>query len=254
MKNSDNQKSIENTVNELDQKIKELTEKCEQSENEIKNLKICNENLTKEKSLLEKLYKDQIIEITKEKNNLEEKFKKNKMKVIELSNMFENELNNKKEKNSIINQNNQKLFQNVIEKNKKLVQLLKQVNEQNGILRQEKFELENICLKQEEQIKKFNTNNSNKTKNKKFFNSFEITKVNYKGYNSEIFNYGKKGRQLNGGGKRYILSGSKSQENIFDGKKIFLPKIHMNNNLNVNTIKEEYYDFDLKENGGSYYK
>ena len=84
--------------------------------------------------------------------------------IIELSGKLEKELLIKEKKNIKINENNCKIFEDLQKKNKELMKMLKQENMQTMALRKEKYDLETICIKQEECIrslkKKINFSNS----------------------------------------------------------------------------------------------
>ena len=91
-------------------------------------------------------------ELSEENKKLKEKIIKMKNSIIELSKKLEKELLLKEQKNLKINENNSKLFEDLQKKNKELVKMLKQENLQTMALRKEKYDLETICIKQEDVI------------------------------------------------------------------------------------------------------
>ena len=72
----------------------------------------------------------------------------------ELSQKFDNELAIKEKKSLFVNETNEKLFNEIKQKNKKLVEDIKKYIDLNNQLISDKKELENIILNQEEKIKK----------------------------------------------------------------------------------------------------
>ena len=72
----------------------------------------------------------------------------------ELSQKFDNELAIKEKKSLFVNETNEKLFNEIKQKNKKLVDDIKKYIDLNNKLISDKKELENIILNQEEIIKK----------------------------------------------------------------------------------------------------
>ena len=72
----------------------------------------------------------------------------------ELSQKFDNELAIKEKKSLFVNETNEKLFNEIKQKNKKLVDDIKKYIDLNNQLISDKKELENIILNQEEKIKK----------------------------------------------------------------------------------------------------
>ena len=79
-----------------------------------------------------------------------------KNSIIQLSEKLEKELLLKEQKNLKINENNSKLFEDLQKKNRELMKMLKQENFQTMALRKEKYDLENICIKQEDTIRSLN--------------------------------------------------------------------------------------------------
>lgn len=94
--------------------------------------------------------------VIEENKKLKEKMIKMKNAIIELSSKLEKELIIKEQKNLKINENNSKLFEDLQKKNKELVKMLKQENMQTMALRKEKYDLETICIKQEDVIRLLN--------------------------------------------------------------------------------------------------
>ena len=95
---------------------------------------------------------------------LKQKITRMKSALIELSKKLDKELIIKEQKNLKINENNSKLFEELQKKSKDLAVKLKQENMNSMILKKEKYDLETICIKQEEVIrnlrKKINVSNS----------------------------------------------------------------------------------------------
>ena len=87
---------------------------------------------------------------------LKGKIKKMKETVVALSKKLDNELLLKEKKSMRINENNSRLFEELNKKNKELVKKVKELNLQNIALYKEKFDLETICLKQEDRVKLLN--------------------------------------------------------------------------------------------------
>ena len=77
-----------------------------------------------------------------------------KNSIKDLSEKFENELSIKEKKSLYVNESNEKLFNEIKQKNKKLVEDIKKYIDLNNQLISDKKELENIILNQEEKIKK----------------------------------------------------------------------------------------------------
>ena len=104
---------------------------------------------------------------SEENKILKEKIKKMKDAINELTTKLEKELLIKEKKNIKINENNSKLFENLQKKNKELMKMLKQENLQNMALRKEKYDLETICIKQEDTIRNLNKQIKSHSKKKK---------------------------------------------------------------------------------------
>ena len=77
-----------------------------------------------------------------------------KNSIKDLSEKFEKELSIKEKKSLYVNESNEKLFNEIKQKNKKLVEDIKKYIDLNNQLISDKKELENIILNQEEKIKK----------------------------------------------------------------------------------------------------
>ena len=93
------------------------------------------------------------INLEEENKLLKEKITKMKNAIIELSSKLEKELLIKEQKNQKINESNSKLFDELQKKSKDLAIKLKQESMNTMALRKEKYDLETICIKQEECIR-----------------------------------------------------------------------------------------------------
>jgi len=93
------------------------------------------------------------INLEEENKLLKEKINKMKNAIIELSSKLEKELLIKEQKNQKINESNSKLFDELQKKSKDLAIRLKQESMNTMALRKEKYDLETICIKQEECIR-----------------------------------------------------------------------------------------------------
>lgn len=113
-------------------------------------------NLPKENDISKENDLSKNSSLSKENTILKEKIQKMKNSIIELSTKLEKELYAKEKKNLKINENNSKLFEDLQKKNRELIVLLKKENLQNMVLRKEKYDLETICIKQEDTIKFLN--------------------------------------------------------------------------------------------------
>ena len=104
------------------------------------------------------------LNIEEENKKLKEKLIKMKSVLIELSKKLDKELIIKEQKNLKINESNSKLFEELQKKSKNLAIKLKQENINSMALRKQKYDLETICIKQEELIrnlkKRINFSNS----------------------------------------------------------------------------------------------
>jgi len=104
------------------------------------------------------------LNLEEENKLLKQKITRMKSALIELSKKLDKELIIKEQKNLKINENNSKLFEELQKKSKDLAVKLKQENMNSIILKKEKYDLETICIKQEEVIrnlrKKINVSNS----------------------------------------------------------------------------------------------
>ena len=154
-------------ISEKDLIIKELKENLNQKKLKFDNVNIENKVICMEIVGLctcSSINRDGAV--NEENKKLKEKIKKMKDSIIELSGKLEKELQLKEQKNIKINENNSKLFEDLQKKNKELIKMLKQENLQTMALRKEKYDLETICIKQEDAIrllnKKLSSNNSKK--------------------------------------------------------------------------------------------
>ena len=93
--------------------------------------------------------------ISKEKKRISSKLEKMRKNIIQISKKFEYQLACKDKKSKFVNDCNSKLFMDLNNKNKILIVEIKKLNEINNKLKQEKFELENICLMQEQKIQHY---------------------------------------------------------------------------------------------------
>jgi hypothetical protein len=93
------------------------------------------------------------LNLEEENKILNEKLSKMKNAIIELSSKLEKELIIKEKKNLKINENNSKLFDELQKKSKDLAKKLRQESMNTMVLRKEKYDLETICIKQEECIR-----------------------------------------------------------------------------------------------------
>ena len=91
--------------------------------------------------------------LEEENKLLKEKINKMKNSIIELSSKLEKELLIKEQKNQKINESNSKLFDELQKKSKDLAIKLKQESMNIIALKKEKYDLETICIKQEECIR-----------------------------------------------------------------------------------------------------
>ena len=145
--------SLNQKITEKDKIILELKENLRKKQ--FDKLNIENKNINLEIIGLFKC-KNLDDDINEENNMLKEKIKKMKNAIIELSVKLEKELLIKEKKNLKINESNSKLFEDLQKKNKELMKMLKQENFQTMALRKEKYDLETICIKQENTIKLLN--------------------------------------------------------------------------------------------------
>ena len=167
--------TAEKQILQLTQKISEKDKIISDLKSQIKNIKIKHfENLDIENKAINLeiigLFSCKSIDVgdvNEENNILKEKIKRMKNAIIELSSKLEKELLKKEQKNLKINENNSKLFEDLQKKNKELMKMLKNENLQTMALRKEKYDLESICIKQEDTIKILNRKlNSNLSKKK----------------------------------------------------------------------------------------
>ena len=173
---------IINEKNKLIEKLNEDIKKAKLIKKKFDNLNI-EHNLNKVEIIGLLLYKNldesinnninisnnninNIEDIKEENKLLKEKINKMKKAINELSLKLEKELLIKEQKNLKINESNSKLFEDLQKKTKDLALKLQQENMNIMALRKEKYDLETICIKQEECIrslrKKINISNSKK--------------------------------------------------------------------------------------------
>ena len=112
------------------------------------------------------------LNIEEENKLLKQKITRMKSALIELSKKLDKELMIKEQKNLKINESNSKLFEDLQKKSKDLAVKLKQENINSIALRKEKYDLETICIKQEELIR--NLKKKIKISNSKIKNSGSI--------------------------------------------------------------------------------
>ena len=93
------------------------------------------------------------LNVEEENKLLKQKITRMKSALIELSKKLDKELIIKEQKNLKINESNSKLFEELQKKSKDLAVKLKQENMNSMILKKEKYDLETICIKQEEVIR-----------------------------------------------------------------------------------------------------
>lgn len=178
--------TAEKQIKDLSQKLEEKNKIIENLKDEIKKYKLSSKkfnnlaietNLNKIDIIGLLLYNKNLDETMNTINNtnlnlnLEEenkllkgKITKMKNAIIELSSKLDKELLIKEQKNLKINESNSKLFEELQKKTKDLSRKLKEENMNIMALRKEKYDLETICIKQEECIrslkKKINFSNS----------------------------------------------------------------------------------------------
>ena len=165
-----------------EKQILQLTQKLSEKDKIISNLKYKIENIQKRNfeylSIENKAINLEIVglfpctniegdDLNKENNILKEKIRKMKNAINELSSKLEKELLKKEQKNLKINENNSKLFEDLQKKNKELMKMLKNENLQTMALRKEKYDLETICIKQEDTIQLLNRKLNNNISKKK---------------------------------------------------------------------------------------
>lgn len=154
----------EKQIIQLNQKISEKDSLISTLKEEIKRLGIKKDKfeiLNIENKVIDMeivgLFECKNIDDNGEENKmLKEKIKKMKNAITELSIKLEKELLIKEQKNIKINESNSKLFEELQKKNKELMRMLRQENLQTMALRKEKYDLETICIKQEDTIRLLN--------------------------------------------------------------------------------------------------
>lgn len=171
--------NAEKQISHLSQKLLEkdkIISELKEENNKLKSKNEKFENIIIEKQVINfefigvldcKPIEDIKDEDYKENKILKEKIKKMKSAINELTKKLEKELLVKEQKNIKINENNSKLFENLQKKNKELMKMLKQESLQTMALRKEKYDLETICIKQEDAIRILNKRLSSNSKKKK---------------------------------------------------------------------------------------
>ena len=227
--------TAEKQIKDLSKNISEKKKIIEKLQEDIKKLKLIKpkfENLSIEnninkieiiglltyKNLDESINSKSNINIEldmKEENKLlKGKIIRMKNSINDLSTKLEKELLIKEQKNLQINESNSKLFEDLQKINKDLAFRLKQENINIMSLKKEKYDLETICIKQEECIrslkKKININN-----NKKNLKQNAFSKSNILPHNIKI------GNQTEGD----IKINNQNQNNNFRHHSGFLPLI-----------------------------
>jgi DNA repair exonuclease SbcCD ATPase subunit len=189
-------KELQTKLENSEKQLAHLSQKILEKEKIISELKEENKKLKFKKEKFENLdivehvsYLEFIgmltckpIEEDKNRDNeenkiLKEKIKKMKDAINELSTKLEKELLIKEQKNIKINENNSKLFENLQKKNKELMKMLKQENLQTMALRKEKYDLETICIKQEDTIRILNKRLSSHSKKKNCIKLYILTAI-----------------------------------------------------------------------------
>jgi hypothetical protein len=202
-------------------------------------------------NLLDKLYNKEktINELTAQNFNLsneniklKEKINKIKNTFSELTNKFQKELENKSKKDIYVNQTNSKLFNEIVTKNKDLYNKLNNLNGLYNKLKLEKFELENICLKQEEKINKYETKSISHSNSCYFLNEYNYldkqqdynynNNLNYKllyskNYSQKLFPIRENKKKLITKKKNHYkaVNSHHSISSINDDNNLFLPSI-----------------------------
>ena len=205
-----------------EKQILQLTQKLSEKEQIVSDLKLEIENIRKKNfgylKIENKVINLEIVglfscttidggDLTKENNILKEKIRKMKNAINDLSSKLEKELLIKEQKNLKINENNSKLFEDLQKKNKELIKMLKKENLQTMALRKEKYDLETICIKQENTIKSLNKKLNNNLSKKKLRQCLysqsniltqneglpKITKIEEINFNVKLNNHNKSG-------------------------------------------------------------
>ena len=148
------------------------------------------------------------LNLEEENRLLKSKITRMKNAINELSSKLEKELLIKEQKNLKINENNSKLFDELQKKSKDLARKLKLESMNLMALKKEKYDLETICIKQEECIrklkKKINYSRTNIRRSEVFFSKSNILPQNI----HIIGNNQKMGQNIN---KPQIQQGNDSQ-------------------------------------------
>ena len=142
-------KKFNKDINNRSLKFKNLRIETDLNQITIIGLLLYNKNLDETMNTLSNAN----INLEEENKLLKEKINKMKNAIIELSSKLEKELLIKEQKNQKINESNSKLFDELQKKSKDLAIKLKQESMNTMALRKEKYDLETICIKQEECIR-----------------------------------------------------------------------------------------------------
>lgn len=154
--------------------------------------------------------------LKKEKRKSEEKIEKMKIAIEGIQKRMDIELQKKEMKSIIINQTNSKLFDNITNKNNTLALELKKAVNRCILLAKEKYDIENIALKQETVIKQLEKKIELSILNKNNIN------INYNNNNNNI-------------------SGISSKNHIYSSQKHLLSSAHKLNPINANTNKKYHF-------------
>jgi len=136
-------------LNDIKGKFNNLKIEKNLNETTIIGLILCNKNLDETLNTINNTNTN----LEEENKLLKEKINKMKNSIIELSSKLEKELLIKEQKNQKINESNSKLFDELQKKSKDLAIKLKQESMNIIALKKEKYDLETICIKQEECIR-----------------------------------------------------------------------------------------------------
>ena len=171
-------KKYDKDLNNRSIKFKNLRIETDLNQITIIGLLLYNKNLDETMNTLSNTN----INLEEENKLLKEKITKMKNAIIELSSKLEKELLIKEQKNQKINESNSKLFDELQKKSKDLAIKLKQESMNTMALRKEKYDLETICIKQEECIrnlkKKINFSRASIRKSEVIFSKSNILPQN----------------------------------------------------------------------------